>query len=245
MCFKFISNIAVCTSLSIGGVAVTAQETRDAASAPPPSAPAPSRAQRTSDLLRAPVLLRSGEAAGHVTDLVVDSRGNVSYVVAEIEGLKYLVPYRAMTFDRSGRTAWINLTPERFDEVAFYSGPRLPDLSSALVRQEVLAPFIFAPADAWAEHDLAPVPVKQPAAIGNVDPVRTREVRGQPLTTSRAEEIIDIIEAPVPNPPPKNPGTPPRSVPRANSTGEYGAGNRTLGGTGGTSGGGGAAPGAR
>lgn len=97
--------------------------------------------QLLTDLLDADVLLQDGDAAGEVSNLVIGPRGTIQYLVATHEGRNYLIPFRALNFNAEPRTVQLPLTPEQFDDVVFFEGRNLPDLTSVAVRRQMSALF--------------------------------------------------------------------------------------------------------
>jgi hypothetical protein len=105
------------------------------------SAAVAGQVQLLSDLLDAQVLLQDGDAVGDITDLVLGPRGNILYAVATYEGRKYLIPYRGMSFNPADQTVQLSLTADQFQDVHFFEGRNLPNLSAPAVRRQILMLF--------------------------------------------------------------------------------------------------------
>ncbi len=101
---------------------------------------------RAKQILGARVSLEGNTAAGTVDDIVMDENGNVDYLIVVNDANKLVtVPWDATKFNVDKRTAVVNITPQKFQQVPTYTVQQYPVFSAPAYRTKIYSYYGLTP----------------------------------------------------------------------------------------------------
>ena len=93
---------------------------------------------RAKQILGARVNLDGKTSAGTVDDIVMDENGNVDYLIVVNQDERLVtVPWDATRFNVDKRTAVVDITPQKFQQVPTYTVEQYPVFSAPAYRTQI------------------------------------------------------------------------------------------------------------
>jgi sporulation protein YlmC with PRC-barrel domain len=92
---------------------------------------------RAKTLIGSKVSIEGGTAVGTVTDIIFDNDGTLDYLVVDHDNKFVTVPWEAAKWDLGQRTAVINITPERWQEIPTYTSEAYPNFYEPAYREKI------------------------------------------------------------------------------------------------------------
>lgn len=101
---------------------------------------------RVREILGAEIQIDGGNSVGTVDDLVLDSHGNVDYLIVVNEDNKYVtIPWDATQFNVDKKVATVHITQEKYQQVPVYSSEQYPVFSTPAYRTQTYQYFGLTP----------------------------------------------------------------------------------------------------
>ena len=107
---------------------------------------APAQLYRAKDVLASKVNISGNVGIGAVDDIVFSDDGYIEYLVVNNNNKLVTVPWEAAKFNFEKRTAVINITPEKFNQIPTYSVERYPVFTAPNFRVETYRHYGLTPA---------------------------------------------------------------------------------------------------
>jgi hypothetical protein len=95
------------------------------------------RALRAKTIIGSKISLEGGTAAGTVADVIFDNNGTIDYLVVDHDNKFVTVPWEAAKWDLGKRTAVINITPQRWQEIPTYTSETYPNYYEPAYREKI------------------------------------------------------------------------------------------------------------
>jgi sporulation protein YlmC with PRC-barrel domain len=92
---------------------------------------------RAKTILGSKVSIEGGTAVGTVTDIIFDNDGTLDYLVVDHDNKFVTVPWEAAKWDLGQRTAVINITPQRWQEIPTYTSEAYPNYYEPAYREKI------------------------------------------------------------------------------------------------------------
>lgn len=101
---------------------------------------------RVREILGAEIQIDGGNSVGTVDDLVLDSHGNVDYLIVINEEEKYVtIPWDATEFNVEKKVARVHITQEKYQQVPVYTSEQYPVFSTPTYRTRTYQYFGLTP----------------------------------------------------------------------------------------------------
>lgn len=101
---------------------------------------------RVREILGAEIQIDGGNSVGTVDDLVLDSHGNVDYLIVINEEEKYVtIPWDATQFNVEKKVATVHITQDKFKQVPVYTSDQYPVFSTPAYRTQTYQYFGLTP----------------------------------------------------------------------------------------------------
>jgi hypothetical protein len=94
-------------------------------------------ALRAKNILGSKVNIEGGTDVGTVVDIIFDNDGALDYLVVDHDGKYVTVPWEAAKWDLGKRTAVINITPQRWQEIPTYTSEAYPNYYEPAYREKI------------------------------------------------------------------------------------------------------------
>jgi PRC-barrel domain len=92
---------------------------------------------RAKAILGSKVNIEGGTDVGTVVDIIFDNDGTLDYLVVDHDGKYVTVPWEAAKWDTGRRTAVINITPQRWQEIPTYTSEAYPNYYEPAYREKI------------------------------------------------------------------------------------------------------------